>query len=37
VLALCTDEENSLLVAGDTAGFIYVWDIENYLLKANVS
>ncbi len=34
VMGLSTDLENSLLVTGDTAGFIKVWDISQYALSA---
>ncbi|XP_058648872.1 WD repeat-containing protein on Y chromosome isoform X3 [Onychostoma macrolepis] len=34
VMGLSTDQENSLLVTGDTAGFIKVWDISQYALSA---
>ncbi|XP_059388925.1 WD repeat-containing protein on Y chromosome isoform X1 [Carassius carassius] len=34
VMGLSTDHENSLLVTGDTAGFIKVWDISQYALSA---
>ncbi|XP_073685089.1 cilia- and flagella-associated protein 337 [Garra rufa] len=34
VMGLSTDQENSLLVTGDTAGFIKVWDISQYALNA---
>nr|XP_015211450.1 PREDICTED: WD repeat-containing protein on Y chromosome-like isoform X2 [Lepisosteus oculatus] len=33
VLGLCTDQENSLLMSGDTAGFIQVWDISEFRLQ----
>ncbi|MGH0176517.1 UNVERIFIED_CONTAM: hypothetical protein FKN15_009912 [Acipenser sinensis] len=34
VLGLSTDEENRLLVSGDTAGCIQVWDIAEYGLQS---
>ncbi|XP_016113604.1 uncharacterized protein [Sinocyclocheilus grahami] len=34
VMGLSTDQENSLLVTGDTAGVIKVWDISQYALSA---
>ncbi|MBN3300586.1 WDR49 protein, partial [Amia calva] len=33
VLGLCTDQGNKLLVSGDTAGFIQVWDISVFGLQ----
>ncbi|XP_064637087.1 WD repeat-containing protein on Y chromosome-like isoform X2 [Lineus longissimus] len=30
VLAMCSNQSNSLLVVGDTQGLISVWNIENY-------
>ncbi|MBN3313526.1 WDR49 protein, partial [Atractosteus spatula] len=33
VLGLCTDQENMLLMSGDTAGFIQVWDISEFGLQ----
>lgn len=34
VMGLSTDQENSLLVTGDTTGSIKVWDISHYALSA---
>lgn len=30
VLAMCLDEENTMLVVADTAGFVSVYDVSNY-------
>ncbi|KAM4691166.1 LOW QUALITY PROTEIN: cilia- and flagella-associated protein 337-like [Rhinophrynus dorsalis] len=34
VFGLSSDESNSILVSGDTSGFIQVWDISHYALRA---
>ncbi|KAM8945715.1 LOW QUALITY PROTEIN: cilia- and flagella-associated protein 337-like [Pelodytes ibericus] len=34
VFGLSSNETNSVLVSGDTSGFIHVWDISHYGLKA---
>lgn len=33
VSALCTDNKNEYLVAGDSNGFLYIWDIQDYLVQ----
>lgn len=33
--ALTTDPKNSLLIAGDTAGYMYVFDISSWCLNGN--
>ncbi len=35
VLALATDEENTILISGDTMGRMYVWDIKDYYRDTN--
>lgn len=34
VLGLSSDQENRLLISGDTAGFVQVWDISQFALEA---
>nr|XP_006814770.1 PREDICTED: WD repeat-containing protein 49-like [Saccoglossus kowalevskii] len=33
VLALCTNKDNSVLISGDTKGYIYIWNIEQYCIQ----
>ena len=33
VLAMCSDEDNTLLVTGDTKGVVKVWAIQDYCVK----
>ena len=33
ILAMSCDSESTTLVTGDTQGFIYTWNIEDYCLK----
>lgn len=30
VLALATDQDNNILVSGDSSGYITVWDVHGY-------
>ncbi len=30
--ALASDEENKILISGDTNGYVYLWDIANYMI-----
>ena len=34
VLGMCTNSNNSLLVTGDTQGYIKVWDIMSHCVKS---
>lgn len=31
-LCLATDDENKYLISGDSAGYVFVWNIENFLI-----
>ena len=33
ILGMCTNSNNSLLVTGDTQGYIKVWDIMSHCVK----
>ena len=35
IWALTTDHKNSLLIGGDTAGYVYVYDISSWCHNGN--
>lgn len=40
VLALATDQDNDILISGDTAGYVTLWDVREYCnstLEASVT